>query len=315
MLGRAGLPVVAILFFIALLLFCIRSSFGEVSVPRARHLSKQTSFVDVVSDSIMELSLAGTDQLTDECFEDEEGELAMEEPEVVSSPSEDREVPLKQSSVQFAMPPVDCTSPAPEVPATAVVRGEEEEDEVDIGRVQLKKRRKAIRQLSHPEAEAIRAKIAKHHSNELFLLLFTCCMVVVLWHHPLMLLLLAPVSLWCTMKKLSAKSSIIFRYAKFLRTTKDSVISWIVMHFAFVFPQPLPTLYNLYVRLDKWLLDLSRELVGRLVSACMIVSLLIGSVGVSILLVAQIQLEVTNAVGLTVHVLNSSVANSTWIQR
>lgn len=317
-LGSMGIPVVTILFLIALIVFFIRSRVSEVPVSRQRSLKKQTSIVDVMSDSIMELSFVGTDHLADidsGVGEEEDAELAMEEPEVISSSYELQEPSQEQPSVQFSMLPDRHTQMQETSPSAPLTEEEKKDEEVDIRSVRPRNRRRAVTQLRHPEAQAIRANRAKKLSNQLFLLLFTCCMVVILWHHPLMLLLLAPVALWSTLKKLSAKFSITFQSAKLLKSTKDTVMSWMDSHLPIVFPQPIPTLYNMYLRLDKWVLHLGQELVGRLVSACMITGMLVGSVGLSIFLVAQIHLEMTNAVGLTVQVLNSSVMDNPWIHR
>ena len=67
--------------------------------------------------------------------------------------------------------------------------------------------------------------------------------------------------------------------------------------------------------MDKRVLHFTQDLVGSIVSLCMISGMLIGCVGVAMLLVAQIQLELTNTVGLTVQTLNSSVADSPWLHR
>lgn len=303
-LGSIGLPVIALFFLAAALLY---------SPGRPQSLMRQNSIAEVVSDSIM--TFAGTETRTGVGEKEEDIELTSDEPEVVSDSSYHEETSLKQSSVQFAMPLEEHTQDrvtATPLSTPTQLREEEEEEEVDLGRVRLRPKKKTGRQVSQIEAEIM---VDKRPSNQLFVLLITCCMVVVLWHHPLLLLLLAPLATWNTLMRLSGKFEVTYRATKYIISTKNAALTWICNHTPVIFPHPLPTLYNMYLQADKWVLHQSKEFVGRLVTGCMMTVMLVGSVGLSVLLVAQIHLELTNTVSLTVHVLNSSVADSPWIHR
>ena len=299
-LGSMALPLVTFLFLLSSLFYS-----QTPSTPRS--LKKQTSIADVVSDSLKSFS-APTAQ--DVLSQDEEEWLPDDQPEVVSDSSYQDELTEKHSLVHFSEP-LHQASPQESPPSPAL--SSTKDDEVDFARPPPRRsKKKPIRQMSEFEEE-----ISKTHrpSDHLFLLLYTCCMVVLLWRHPLFLLLLAPIVAWNIFKRLSSKFEVTHRIAYLCKSTSRNTLACTERHSSSLFPHPLPTLYNFFIEADKRVLHFTRDLVGSIVSLCMIAGMLIGCVGVAMLLVAQIQLELTNTVGLTVQLLNSSVADSPWLHR
>ena len=290
-------------------LFLLASLFYSKSPSTPRSLKKQTSIADVVSDSLKSLSSATVQEISHH-QDEERWQPDDDQPEVVSDSSYQDELAEKQSLVHFSEP-LHQVSPTPQETPSSPALSSTKDDEVDGDRTPRRSKKKQ-RHLSEFEEE-----ISNTHrpSDQLFLLLYTCCMVVLLWRHPLFLLLLAPIVAWSILKRLSSKFQVTHRMVYLCKSTSQNILVWIDHHSSSLFPHPLPTLYNFFIEVDKRVLHFTQDLVGSIVSLCMISGMLIGCVGVAMLLVAQIQLELTNTVGLTVQVLNSSVADSPWLHR
>ena len=147
---------------------------------------------------------------------------------------------------------------------------------------------------------------ARAQGNQVFLLLFTVCLIVTLWRYPFLLLLLAPFALWIVIKRaLSVQQSTFCQIPTVLRTTQ----AWIVARKEVFFPSPLPTMLKMYIFVDKKLLHVVKQSMGGLVSMCMIVGLILAGLAVFILLIFQIQVELSHYVSVSATVWNRTVAN------
>ena len=151
-------------------------------------------------------------------------------------------------------------------------------------------------------------------NNQIFLVLITSCTVLVLIRHSWLLLLAIPLVLgWC-IKRLIHLPITAYVYSivnVYVRRFKE----WLYRHQSKLFPQPIPTLYQLCLDIDNLALMLLRSTAGSVVSTLIIIGLLLGSVGLSAFLVFQIQLELSHTVGLATQVLNTSLDDNEWIQR
>ena len=150
---------------------------------------------------------------------------------------------------------------------------------------------------------------ARAQGNQVFLLLFTVCLIVTLWRYPFLLLLLAPFALWIVIKRAlslaAVQQSTFCQIPAVLRTTQ----AWIAARKEAFFPSPLPTMLKMYIFVDKKLLHVVKQSMGGLVSMCMIVGLILAGLAVFILLIFQIQVELSHYVSVSTTVWNRTVAN------
>ena len=150
---------------------------------------------------------------------------------------------------------------------------------------------------------------ARAQGNQVFLLLFTVCLIVTFWRYPFLLLLLAPFALWIVIKRAlsmaAVQQSTFCQIPTVLRTTQ----AWIVARKDAFFPSPLPTMLKMYIFVDKKLLHVVKQSMGGLVSMCMIVGLILAGLAVFILLIFQIQVELSHYVSVSATVWNRTVAN------
>lgn len=150
---------------------------------------------------------------------------------------------------------------------------------------------------------------ARAQGNQVFLLLFTVCLIVTFWRYPFLLLLLAPFAMWIVIKRAlsmaAVQHSTFCQIPTVLRTTQ----AWIVARKEAFFPSPLPTMLKMYIFVDKKLLHVVKQSMGGLVSMCMIVGLILAGLAVFILLIFQIQVELSHYVSVSATVWNRTVAN------
>ena len=150
---------------------------------------------------------------------------------------------------------------------------------------------------------------ARAQGNQVFLLLFTVCLIVTFWRYPFLLLLLAPFALWIVIKRAlsmaAVQQSTFCQIPRVLHTTQ----AWIVARKEAFFPSPLPTMLKMYIFVDKKLLHVVKQSMGGLVSMCMIVGLILAGLAVFILLIFQIQVELSHYVSVSATVWNRTVAN------
>lgn len=150
---------------------------------------------------------------------------------------------------------------------------------------------------------------ARAQGNQVFLLLFTVCLIVTFWRYPFLLLLLAPFAMWIVIKRAlsmaAVQQSTFCQIPTVLRTTQ----AWIAARKEAFFPSPLPTMLKMYIFVDKKLLHVVKQSMGGLVSMCMIVGLILAGLAVFILLIFQIQVELSHYVSVSATVWNRTVAN------
>lgn len=148
-------------------------------------------------------------------------------------------------------------------------------------------------------------------SNKAFLVLITVCSLLVVLHHPLLLLLAVPFCLlWC-IKQLMRLSIATYCY-QIVTLFVSKVYGWCLKHQAKLFPQPLPVLLQICGDIDNLAIVVLQQSVGSLVSAIIIIGLLLGSIGLALFLLFQIQLEISHTIGLLTQVLDSS---NSWIYK
>jgi predicted PurR-regulated permease PerM len=149
-------------------------------------------------------------------------------------------------------------------------------------------------------------------SNKIFVVLITLCVLLVMLHNPFLFLVFVPFAVIFLLKQLASLSIATSCYET-LATATSNVYSWLYAHRAKLFPQPIPVLFYMCSDVDDFALDALKKIVGFMMSCFIILGLLVFSVCFSLFLIFQIQLEVTYTIGLATQVVNSSVANNSWI--
>ena len=173
--------------------------------------------------------------------------------------------------------------------------------EVDGGR---------FKRLRSPHQTVLKARA---QSNQVFLVLFIACLLVTLWKHPFLLLIPIPLTLWCLIKYVvtlavvqnsvpSSSHSVLNRVSSSSQTAQN----WLVSQKKILCPWPLPTMYAMYLFIDKKVLEGVKKSMGSLVSALIIVLLLVVMVAVAVLVLFQIQVEVMHYAGAAVSVWNTT---------
>ena len=150
---------------------------------------------------------------------------------------------------------------------------------------------------------------ARAQGNQVFLLLFTVCLIVTFWKYPFLLLLLAPFALWIVVKRVLSLAVVQQSTFCQIPAVFHSTQAWIVTRKDTFFPSPLPTMLKIYIFVDKKLLHIVKHSMGGLVSMCMIVGLILAALAVFILLIFQIQVELSHYVSVSATVWNRTVAN------
>jgi hypothetical protein len=187
---------------------------------------------------------------------------------------------------------------------TELRKEEEEEEEID-GRG----RPFVLSEMSAKE----RAR-ARRQSNRVFIVLFTACFVVYIWRHPLLVLLFIPFGVWSGLKH--AFNLAMARNSEFvarLSSRWSNIRNGIQTRRSVLLPSPIPTIIQIYLAIDKKILNVVRNSIGSLLTTFIIVSLLIGMTAVTILLLFEIQVEVMHYVTSSLAVWNSTVADSQQI--
>ena len=80
-----------------------------------------------------------------------------------------------------------------------------------------------------------------------------------------------------------------------------------------LFPSPIPTIIQIYLAIDKKILNVVRNSIGGLLTTFIIVSLLIVMTAVTVLLLFEIQVEVMHYVTSALAVWNSTLADNQQI--
>ena len=193
---------------------------------------------------------------------------------------------------------------ASSTPETDMLGAEEQEDEVD-GRGRLFN-------LSEMSAKE-RAK-ARAQTNRVFMVLFTACFVVYVWRHPLLVLLFIPFGMWSGLKytfnfAVARNSKLVAKLSSRWSNLKNGILT----RKSVLFPSPIPTIIQIYLVIDKKILNIIRNSIGSLLTTFIIVSLLIGVTAVTVMLLFEIQVEVMHYVTSALAVWNSTVADSNQI--
>ena len=150
---------------------------------------------------------------------------------------------------------------------------------------------------------------ARAQGDQVFLLLFTVCLIVTFWRYPFLLLLLAPFALWIVVKRVFSLAVVQQSTFCQIPAVFHSTQAWIVTRKDVFFPSPLPTMLKMYIFVDKKLLHVVKQSVSGLVSMCMIVGLILAALAVFILLIFEIQVELSHYVSVSATVWNRTVAN------
>ena len=115
-----------------------------------------------------------------------------------------------------------------------------------------------------------------------------------------------PLTLWCVIKYVISlaviQNSVLNRISNSSQTAKN----WFISQQKILCPWPMPTMYAIYLFIDKKILEGVKKSMGSLVSALIIVLLLVAVVAVSVLLVFQIQVEVMHYASAAVSVWNAT---------
>ena len=189
-------------------------------------------------------------------------------------------------------------------PETDMLGTEEQEDEVD-GRG---------RQFNLSEMSAKERAKARAQSNRVFMVLFTACFVVYVWRHPLLVLLFIPFGIWSGLKytfnsAVARNSELVAKLSSRWSNLKNGIQT----RKSVLFPSPIPTIIQIYLAIDKKILNVIRNSIGSLLTTFIIVSLLIGVTAVTVMLLFEIQVEVMHYVTSALAVWNSTVADSSQI--
>ena len=155
---------------------------------------------------------------------------------------------------------------------------------------------------------------ARRQSNRVFIVLFTACFVVYIWRHPLLVLLFIPFGVWSGLK--NAFNFAVARNSEFvaeLFSRWSDIRNIIQTRRSILLPSPIPTIIQVYLVIDKKILNIVRSSIGGLLTTFIIVSLLIGMTAVTILLLFEIQVEVMHYVTSALAVWNSTVADNQQI--
>lgn len=283
LLGTTGLSISILFFAIASLTYVIRSKARKTTgIPSdsGHSLRRQSTIMEVITDRLDEFGISRR------------------------SPSPSADDLPHHKSVTFQDEHVDLPVGVPSEGRTP----DDSSDEDEGGLSPLQEKRSFLRK-SRTSALHFEKK-ERTGSNQVFLLLMTCCLIRLLWSQPWLLLLISPLLIWHLARKILNHLSLhqqwwAMRKALAAQTLPSMEVLW---------PEPLPTLLQLCLDLDRWVLQIFRLSLGGIMSAGIIVGLLVGSLALSAFLVFQIQLEVSYTIGMATQILNTSVNNS-WIVR
>ncbi len=157
-------------------------------------------------------------------------------------------------------------------------------------------------------------KESEKKANYVFLVLSAAVVVMLLWKYPLFHLLIIPLALWSAIKFIISRALVQGSSARQMTSYRSSVEGWIHARSSLLFPTPMPTLFRMFVSLDRRVLRVIRGTIDSSVSAFIILGLMVLGVGVAVFLLFQIQVELTHYVTMTVNVWERMVASSPQLQ-
>ena len=149
--------------------------------------------------------------------------------------------------------------------------------------------------------------------TNIFLSLITTCLLVLLWRNLWLLMIVLPLLAWTVVKKyiLPQFPSVSLSF----KNRWQSLMSLFVMKNNVLFPQPIPIVFQLSRYLDNRLLHVFKSSVSPIISGAIIVAMIIGGIGAVVFFILQVQVEVAFSVNMMKQVLNTSVVQSSWMQR
>lgn len=170
--------------------------------------------------------------------------------------------------------------------------------------------------LQHTTVSAESALRARKSNNYVFVVLIVACLMVCFWKYPLLFVLLVPLLLWVVLGK------VLYPYIRphvQLRLRMRAIILTIASLFSsktwLFFPPPITTLGRMFLLVDHMILKLAIQSVGGIVSLCIIVGLLVSVTAAFVLLMFQIQVELSHYVTVGTVVWNKTLeANPQLVQ-
>ena len=304
-LGYVGLPLVTVLFIVSLLVWIIRSKVHLKSNESIRRkvIPRKQSIFEAINESIVERGLGIMDSIKEE--EEEGSEHSEEEVKEDTDPLiplHYKDQSLKRRLVHFKSKSVEERTPSPE----KVIPSWHSTDSSHLSDTETH----GVLKNPYPDEQD-----ADHHDNttdHIFLLLISAYMSVILWRNLWMLFLVAPLVIWSLIKKPFLRMTSIYKHI--LKATQF-VTNWFKDHRDLLCPQPLPYAFLVCKAIDNKLLRLIKLSVGPLMSITIVIGLLVGSVGIAVFLVFEIQLEMVYTLNLAKQLLNSSLVETPWIHR
>lgn len=145
----------------------------------------------------------------------------------------------------------------------------------------------------------------------IFLILTTTCLIVFVWRNMWLLLILMPVIAWIAIRRFVLSNFSSSGYDQ-VRQALKSVYS---SKQSAIFPQPIPIFIKLCINLDRCLLRGIKSSVSPIISGGIIMAMIVGGVGAFVFFLLQVQVELAYSVSMMKNVVDTSVAQSPWIQR
>lgn len=148
---------------------------------------------------------------------------------------------------------------------------------------------------------------AKEKSNSVFVVLLIAYFIVMLWKYPLFLFVLMPLALWASLKHAFSLSSTFGTRVRLSISRTASVLrerAWLIA------PTPLPTLLRMFLYADRVILQLAVRSTGSLVSSFIIIGLVVGLATAVVLLLLEVQVELTHYMAVGAKVWNMTLASN-----
>ena len=169
---------------------------------------------------------------------------------------------------------------------------------------------KVAGQISHERAVAMEQQHAQH--NYMFILLAIFFLIVVFWLYPFLLVLLVPFASWAVLRR-GIRAWLQKGYP--LSSQFTSLSHWLHYRHPFLFPSPLPTLFKVFLAMDRKMLQFVRGSLDSLMSALMITSLLVSGLALTVFLALQIQVELSHYITMMSAVWNRTVSSNPQLQQ
>ena len=326
-LGYVGLPIITILFGASLLAWLIQSRAHCETEPMERMVEsfhgRRPSLFQRLNADILEASLGIIQDVSSDEEEEDKGEnieVQKENSEVVDIDSipyvsgvddaagierkSSEENLRKRHTVHFtkARTVDDPSTPADRVaPIHSSYSVDSPSSELQIHSIL-----KSDHEFSPSPEEGVTV-------THIFLILITTCLLVLLWRNMWLLMIVVPLVIWTGIKKyLLRKFPVV---SSSFQKCKQSFTNMFAKRKSILFPQPIPIVIQLCKRIDSSLLGVFKSSVSPIISGAIIMAMIVGGIGAFVFFILQVQVELVYAVTMMKQVLNTSVAQSPWIQR